>query len=205
MVNRRMDPYTKKVADCYDENVQFYRQRTQCDSLDMQINRFLKYLPGTAVLSIGCGYGRDEKLLHEKGLAVVGIDISEKMIELATEYAPQAVFYKMDMRSLDWLGERFDGVFCSASLLHLRRGDVWIAMKEMHRVLAKKGALYLSVKKGKGKYTRRLGNSVLHETLFEHDEMLELMADAGFSLLESFENANARDYARPWLNYYCRK
>ena len=200
-----MDKWTKNVAECYDQNVETYKQRTRNDSLDMQVNRFLKYLSGTSVLSVGCGYGRDEKLLQTKGLDVSGIDISEKMIASAREYAPLVNFYKMDMRHLDWFGEKFDGVFCSASLLHLRRGDAWIALKEMHRVLKVKGALYLSVKKGKGKYSRRLGSSILQETLFEHEEILELLTDAGFSLLESFESANRRDYAKPWLNYFCMR
>jgi len=46
------------------------------------------------VLDIGCGSGRVSFLLAEKGMKVVGIDYSSKMIELADEYLKKYIVNK---------------------------------------------------------------------------------------------------------------
>jgi SAM-dependent methyltransferase len=68
--------------------------------------------PGMRVLDVGCGPGRHAYLLAERGIAVHGIDISRRFIELAQANAPVgATFERMDARSLPYDAE-FDVVIC---------------------------------------------------------------------------------------------
>jgi SAM-dependent methyltransferase len=65
---------------------------------------------GMRVLDVGCGPGRHAGALAEQGLEVVGIDISERFVELARAAAPPgATFERADARAL-----AFDGEFDAA-------------------------------------------------------------------------------------------
>lgn len=67
---------------------------------------------GDRVLDVGCGPGRHAHELARRGIAVHGIDISDRFVELARAEAPDgATFERLDARSLPFDGE-FDAVVC---------------------------------------------------------------------------------------------
>jgi SAM-dependent methyltransferase len=66
--------------------------------------------PGSRVLDVGCGPGRHSLALAERGIEVVGIDISERFVELARAAADSAgldaaTFVRLDARSLPFDAE----------------------------------------------------------------------------------------------------
>jgi SAM-dependent methyltransferase len=62
--------------------------------------------PTTRVLDLGCGPGRHARALAARGIEVVGVDISERFIELARDGAPpSATFVVGDARELAYDGE----------------------------------------------------------------------------------------------------
>ena len=66
--------------------------------------------PGMRVLDVGCGPGRHARALAERGIAVHGVDISERFVELARTDAPEgATFERLDARRLP-----FDAAFDAA-------------------------------------------------------------------------------------------
>jgi SAM-dependent methyltransferase len=66
--------------------------------------------PGMRVLDVGCGPGRHAHALAARGIEVVGVDISQRFIDLATRDAPPgATFARADARSL-----AFDAEFDAA-------------------------------------------------------------------------------------------
>lgn len=70
-------------------------------------------LKGKSVLAVGCGTG--EECAHLKSLGaskVVGIDVSEGLIEYARKSYPDIEFHVMDMEQID-LDEKFDFVYSS--------------------------------------------------------------------------------------------
>jgi SAM-dependent methyltransferase len=65
---------------------------------------------GDRVLDVGCGPGRHARLLGERGIEVLGIDISQRFVDLARVDAPAGVtFERMDARELTFDAE-FDAV-----------------------------------------------------------------------------------------------
>ena len=93
---------------------------------------------GLTVLEYGCGTGSYGFYLAEQGAKVVGIDISETGIKIATEQAEKAGLVKnlsfqlMDAENLDFDDESFDLVTGTGILHHL---DQRRAMSEIKRVL----------------------------------------------------------------------
>lgn len=108
---------------------------------------FLSLLPrGARVLDVGCGGGTKARYLSEKGLEVVGIDFSEKMIEIARRDNPAITFAVVDMYDVDTLKESFDGIFMQAVLLHIPKARVPEVLAKMKTRLNPNGLLYLAVK-----------------------------------------------------------
>jgi SAM-dependent methyltransferase len=66
--------------------------------------------PGQRVLDVGCGPGRHAYALAERGMEVVGVDISRRFVAIACDGAPPgASFARADARDL-----RFDAEFDAA-------------------------------------------------------------------------------------------
>ena len=62
--------------------------------------------PGMRVLDLGCGPGRHAWALASRRIEVVGLDISERFIQIATEGAPPgATFVRADARTMDFDAE----------------------------------------------------------------------------------------------------
>ncbi len=67
--------------------------------------------PGMRVLDVGCGPGRHSHALANRGIDVVGVDIAQRFVDLATEHAPpthasgRATFVRGDARALPFDAE----------------------------------------------------------------------------------------------------
>lgn len=64
--------------------------------------------PGTRVLDVGCGPGRHSLALASRGIEVVGVDISQRFVDLATAATPPgnpARFERLDARALPFDAE----------------------------------------------------------------------------------------------------
>jgi SAM-dependent methyltransferase len=109
--------------------------------------RTLPLEPGMRVLDVGCGPGRHSHLLAERGIAVHGIDISHRFIELAEANAPAgASFERLDARAMAFDSE-FDAVIClcqGAFGLMTADGHDATVMAGMARALRIGGRLALS-------------------------------------------------------------
>lgn len=87
----------------------------------------LGLVEGQRVLDVGCGPGRHAHALAKRGMDVVGIDISQRFIDLAkAEATDGATFIRMDAREMDW-DQEFDAAIslCQGAfgLLAGRGGD----------------------------------------------------------------------------------
>ncbi len=105
-----------------------------------------KLLPSAHVLDVGCGSGVKSKYLIAHGLKVTGIDISDKLLEIARREVPAGEFKVFSMTNLDSMPETFDGVFAQASLLHIPRKDAGKVVGKMAERVVPGGLLYIAVK-----------------------------------------------------------
>jgi 2-polyprenyl-3-methyl-5-hydroxy-6-metoxy-1,4-benzoquinol methylase len=99
---------------------------------------------GKSVLDYGCGTGIFSRFLQSKGAFVTGVDVSEKMIEVARRNSPETIDYcTLSGRGLDFLAEnKFDFVvsnFVLCTLPSLR--EIAIILGQIHRVLKQGGLL----------------------------------------------------------------
>lgn len=105
--------------------------------------------PGDLVLDVGCGAGTKSKYLTSRGLKIVGIDFSEKMIEIAKREAPEGEFQVMDMQEVGELASNYNGIFIQAALLHIRKSQAKEVLEKLLGKLEKDGFMYIAVKEKK--------------------------------------------------------
>jgi len=116
------------------------------------INKFVAlFLSGSEILDLGCGSGIRSKVLSDAGLKVLGIDFAEKMIVNAGEKVPNAEFKVLDIREIQFLKKKFDGVFAMAILLHFTKKEIPDLLNNIMSIINDGGYLYLTLKEQKGK------------------------------------------------------
>ena len=109
------------------------------------MRKLMPDLTGKAVLDLGCGYGHNCAEFVEKGAAkVVGVDISEKMLEVAkAESTDEKITYlNMSMTDIETLGEKFDLIYSSLAFHYVEDFDSFAKM--MYNCLNDGGQLLFS-------------------------------------------------------------
>lgn len=170
--------------------------------------RFATAIAGAAppehyrILDAGCGPGRDSKWFAERGFQVVGVDLSAGMLAEARRAAPSAEFRQADLRALDFPAGSFDGIWCSASLLHLDRSEIPAVLQTFNRLLGH-GWLWLTLKAGDGsEITDRVygpGNP-RRFTYFNPHEVELLVERADFEVRELSVAPSSATEPRGWIS-----
>ncbi len=132
------------------ENYQAFRQESGTYNEIVEIPAMLSLIGNVKdkkVLDAGCGHGYYSLLLAKKGAIVTGIDISEKMVELAKKNAVKASvqcqFFVCDLQDLSMFNsDNFDLVTSSIVAGYL--DDIRKAFLEVFRVLKLKGIFSFS-------------------------------------------------------------
>lgn len=192
ITNNRMGKNFEETIKWYDRNAVRYAQATHKHAIDYQIEEFCDLLgPGDLVLDAGCGAGRDSKLLCDKGIVVVGLDISTGLINVARSKYPQIEFVHGDFLDLEFPNNYFNGIWSHASLIHLEKvRDTEQALFEFHRVLKSDGILHILVKKKLGKEDTKIleDNSCVYHGFFRYfspNEINDLVDSCGFAILKT--------------------
>lgn len=99
-------------------------------------------LNGKRVLCIGCGSGEECDYLTSLGAQVIGIDLSDKLIEIAKSSYPNLEFHTMDMENMTLEDNSFDFAYSSYTMHYVK--DWRKTLGEVKRLLKKDGAYQFS-------------------------------------------------------------
>jgi acylphosphatase/protein-L-isoaspartate O-methyltransferase len=133
----------------YEADARAWADRRRGAFVEARYQRFRDLLPGgDLVLDLGCGPGNDAALFADLGLEVVGLDLTRSMLEVARDRARTRALIEGDSRRLPLASGAFDGVWASASLLHLPKAQVHLALAEARRVLKPGGVVCTFMKMG---------------------------------------------------------
>lgn len=135
--------------DYYRQNAQRFFTDTASVDMSALYPPFVKCLPpGARILDAGCGSGRDVKAFSEMGFDVEAFDASVELVELARQLSGKPVA-QMRFQDVDMV-ERYDGIWCCASLLHVSEAELPGVMTKLAMALKHGGVGYLSFKHGRG-------------------------------------------------------
>lgn len=176
-----------KSQNIYD-NQTFFDNYKQLRDRDDNYNDLLEQpamtdllpdLTGKAVLDLGCGYGYNCKDFIKRGASkVVGIDLSEKMLDIARSEAdsPNIEYRCMDMTEISKLDERFDLVYSSlafhyiedfelliSEIFGLLNGGGWLQYSQEHPIIT-------ATIDGKGHFNRDENGNRISYTFSNYNE-----------------------------------
>ncbi len=149
----------------YAKNADQFAADTAAVDFSAAQDRFLAILPPAAhILDLGCGSGRDTKAFLDRSFRVTPIDGSPELCALASAYTGipvrQMLFEELDDQAI------YDGIWASASVLHVPSGELPDIFRRMITALNPGGIIYASFKYGtfEGERTGRWYTDFTEET-----------------------------------------
>ncbi len=144
----------KKTIEYYKLNSNEVYERFE--SVEGGVSEYFEtaFEKGSSVLDIGCGSGRDVKTLLEKGYNAYGIDPCSELIDIIKNKNSDISdhffignlpdgFKKID-------DKKFDGVLCTAVLMHIPDKDLLDSVYAIKNVLNKNGKVIISIPHSRG-------------------------------------------------------
>lgn len=135
------------IADRFDRRFNAYGSCATAARIQRRIELFVASCglkPGALVLELGCGTAEYSRALAARGIRVLGIDISGRMLQEARKKlapADKIGLTQADAHLLPFSDETFDAVVGNAVLHHL---EGTTALAEAYRVLKPLGAIAFS-------------------------------------------------------------
>jgi SAM-dependent methyltransferase len=200
----------------YDTVAEEYVRRIAAELEDKPLDRalldaFAEMVPGRGtVADVGCGPGHVGRYLCDRGLSVIGIDLSPRMVELARQLHPDMTFQVGSMLDIPAADRSWAGITAFYSIVHLPPESLPVAFREFHRTLLPGGLLLVAF---------HLGDKQIHEDelwgfdvdldmYFHRREEIESIGErAGFSVVAHLERQpdEAVEYPSRRAYILCRK
>lgn len=167
------------------------------DAIESPIANLLRrvFVERGRVLDVGAGSGRDTALLLKLGYDAYGVEPCEALRQAAEARHPNLT-NRLGDNALPQLGQpfggKFDGVVCSAVLMHLPKAEILDAAISLRNVLTENGKLLLSVPRARPVLDSQHRDT--HGRLFtplSPDYLQLLFERIGFQLLEKWESTDA--------------
>lgn len=180
-----MSDFLESTRDSYSQIAHAYADNIFDELKDKPLDRALlnrfaeEVQPLGVAVDLGCGPGQIARYLHERGVKVIGVDLSPGMVELAHELTPQVEFFQGNMLALDVPDKAWGGVAAFYSIVHIPREKMVDALCEIKRALVPNGVLLLAFHRG--------------EEIVHRDEMWETPVNLDFLF---FERAEVENYLR---------
>ncbi|HEX8279039.1 MAG TPA: class I SAM-dependent methyltransferase [Segetibacter sp.] len=153
------------------------------------------------ILDAGYSSGRDILYFLNKGYKVTAIDASKELSKLASDLIKQLVL-NISFQEIDFENE-FDGVWASASLLHIPKNEINDVLSLIAKALKVNGVLYASFKYGdreyekEGRYFNCYDESSIDELINKNNSL---------TLIKRWTSSDSRTGRQDeiWLNCFVR-
>lgn len=177
-----------QTVKIYDEIAEKYAKIFDKDLSDIPfIKKFLTYVkPKGKILDLGCGTGRITSEYVKKGFDSIGVDLSEKMIDIAKKNHPKIKFICKNMRKIEFKPESFEAISLAYSLFHLEKRDVPAFLKKISVFLKKEGILFMVIQEGEGEVFINeplATGKKLFLNLYSEKEIIRILEDEKFQIL----------------------
>ena len=186
----------KTVLANYNDIAKDYVINFWNDTCDNKyIDGFLNDLPGKKILDLGCGIGKDEYYISNKGYDIIGIDFAENVIKEAKNKFPSCKFEIKDLTDLNYPSNSFDGIIFINTLFHIPEKKLFNTFKNINRILKSNGKMLMIFQEGEKEFLQeeplKKGNYVyMHEYTFE---FINSVLNAHNLKIYNFERENEND------------
>ncbi len=176
-----------KTISSYDKSsVGFHSKISKLPNYNETYDELASRIPENGrVLDLACGPAQISKyLIGKKSLKIVGVDLSEGMLQIARREVPDGVFHKASIIDFHQ-AEKFDAVVVGFGLPYLDKDQVHECLRNCWRNLKTGGSIYLSFMNGSG--SRLEKTSFGDENVFlifyhEEEQIQKELEEIGFRI-----------------------
>jgi len=190
--------YKSLVKDGYNKATKDYlSNRDQFKNIKYleKLTKLLK--PNSKILDLGCGAGKPiDKFFIEKDHRIIGIDISEKQIELAQKNVSKAKFEVKDISDLKKNEYQVDAVVSFYTIFHLKRETHADIFKKINSFLPNGGLILISMGSTEWEGTEDDFHGVkMFWSHYDNKKNREIIENAGFkNLLDEIDTSGGEKH-----------
>lgn len=199
------DDITRRTLAHYNHTAEAFFAGTIDHDVSQNIDALLGAIETPApatILDLGCGPGRDLKQFSALGHRAIGVDGSERFVEMARAYSGCEVWHQ-DFLHLDLPAAQFDGVFANAVLFHVPSAALPGVLLRLFAAIKPGGVLFSSNPRG---HNEEGWNGPRYGSYYDWENWERLLTAAGFQALQHYYRPPGlpRDQ-QPWLASVWRK
>jgi len=189
----------------YNRNAETFWEATRDHNVSQNRAALLAAIHGTPpfrILDFGCGPGRDLKIFKELGHQAIGLEGSERFVDIARAYSGCEV-WQQDFFKLDLPAAFFDAIFANASLFHVPSQELPRVLKQLWATLKPDGVLFSSNPRGDN---AEGWNGERYGAYHDLERWREFMTEAEFTeITHYYRPPGLPREQQPWLASLWRK
>jgi len=193
------DDITRRTLAHYNRSADAFFAGTVDHDVSQNIDALLTAIEAPApytILDLGCGPGRDLKTFTGLGHRAIGIDGSERFVEMARAYSGCDV-WQQDFLHLDLPPSAFDGVFANAVLFHVPSAALPGVLLKLFAGLKPGGVLFSSNPRG---HNEEGWNGARYGSYYDWENWERMLTAAGFAALHHYYRPPGLPREQqPWL------
>lgn len=174
------------VKQGYNQIAEIYHQnREEIDHIKY-LTEFTKFImPGSTILDLGCGSGKPiDRFLADKGYSIIGVDISERLIQLAQSFVPSGRYHVADMMDLQPGAFSVEGVISYHSIFHLPRAHHAEMINKIFSFLKPGGYMLITMGAVAYEGSRKYHGADMYWSQHGSEENTKIVKSAGFEIIK---------------------
>jgi len=172
--------------------LEFEQKYMDVSQYSMDIDLFCSNINAESpyILDIACGPGNIIQYIQSKHLNynILGLDLSDKMIQIANRNNPKSQFLVLDARNLNVINQKFDGMICSFLLPYLDENETQNLLSNIYNHLNINGILYITTILGaytdSGLQINSKGDEV-YMFFYEQETIINYLKDLRFEIIHT--------------------
>ncbi len=201
-----MQETNKTTIDSYENGITQYIQSApnkRGGVVEGWIDKSLEHLkPDAKILEIGSAYGRDARIIEEKGFYVEKTDATRGFVKLLQENDPNSRILNI---ITDDIEDRYDLIIANAVFLHFNDDETRHTISKAYNALNPGGVFSLTLKEGEGEaWQANKGMAPRFFNFWSKDEIVKLLSKVGFNDIDAWVDASDGS-GTTWIMVIARK
>ena len=167
------------------------------------------------ILDIGCGTGRELKILSNHGFLAYGIDLSPKTVLIAKKNVPSAKIIVGNFLTKSF-NTKFHGIVMISSFHLFPKNDVPLVLRKLNSLLVPGGYCLISIIKSAPKHAKRSDEGyfpqkadpriIRFKTRYTERDFKRIFNNLSWASVSKFYRRTEREYLKQkWINIIIKK